>query len=684
MQKKLNDKKQGVFTDILILTGFLLLLEISYFIQCNRAYLSDYTFVSKNLQIPVTIVPGILSFVCAQIGVHLLFCIGVWIVVECVYSLVSSLRRHLAYSKNLFAVSIWILAVATILTANQYYLPNSKFSELTSLILFSPLITKIAFIILATCCAIVSLLALFGAITRHKILLAAALSISITTFLFFKPQEKPLIARVNSSQPDIILIGVDSLRPDFLGYFGSERPTPFFDSFLEQASVFTDAVTPLARTFPSWSSLLTGQYPRLNHIRSNLAVHDNLNFNNTLPAILQRNGYKTIYATDETRFSNIDKNFGFDRIIGPPMGLNDFLIGNFNDFPLTNLLINTEIGKLLFPYNHANRPVAFAYHPDSFLNTLKPILQDRRSQPLFLSVHFCLTHAPYIWKDFSGQGLSMQQRYVASIARVDKQISDFFALLKQYHLLDNSIVVLLSDHGEALEFPGDRITEKDLYISSNHKNASVPKFYPPALDEEEVNQSAGHGTDVLGLPQYHTLLAFRLYGRGESKPGNIPDVVSLLDIKPTLLELIGRESPASSGISLVRLIEGGPKLTPRHIFLESDFSPEAIRTVYPEERKVLLEGIDIFQINQKTTRLTIKNEMIAKIIGSKQYADIYNEWMLALYPQDNSTRMAILVNLKTGEWTNDLQTPFAKNSPAQAMLAQLRAFYGEEISSISG
>ena len=93
----------------------------------------------------------------------------------------------------------------------------------------------------------------------------------------------------------------------------------------------------------------------------------------------------------------------------------------------------------------------------------------------------------------------------------------------------------------------------------------------------------------------------------------------------------------------------------------------------------MLEGIDIFEINPATTRLTVKNEMTAKIIASKQFADIYQGWMLALYPQSKDVRMPILVNLQTGQWTNDLGSEFARQSPASLMLTELRTFYREEI-----
>jgi len=668
---------KNLFFYLLILTGFFMLLECSYFIQCNSAYLSDYTFVSRNLSIPLSILPGILSFIGTQIVVHLVYCFILWVVIEYSYTFLKPIMSNQFH----YAISLWILSAITFLIANQIYFPNSKFAELTALIFFNPAITKIAFVVFAGCFSITVLLALIALLNRLTLGLSVLAILAGYFILTFPSTQNYFVA--TSSRPNIILVGIDSLRPDFLGYFGSERKTPFLDSMLEQSTVFAEAVTPLARTFPSWTSLLTGQYPRETHIRSNLATQQALQVDTTLPSILQRNGYETIYATDETRFSNIDKNFGFDRIISPPMGLNDFLIGNFNDFPLSNLVINTVVGKWLFPYSYANRPVHFAYNPNSFLNLLKPSLAEKREKPLFLAVHFCLTHSPYLWASLSGENVSVQERYVASINRVDEQIRDFFVLLQEYHLLDHAMVVLLSDHGEALEFSGDRITEKELYLPSTAAS-SAPKFYPQGLLHEEMNQSAGHGTDVMGLPQYHSLLAFRLYGAGDYQTGNIAGVVSLLDIKPTLLSFLQLSAPNSSGISLLKWIQKNQptQLPARHIFIESDYSPTAIRTVYPEERQVMLEGIELFEINPLTTRLTVRNEMTAKIIGSKQYADIYEEWMLALYPQDKNTRMPILVNLNTGVWTNDLQSVFAQHSPAQLMLAKLRAFYGDEIAGV--
>lgn len=679
------NKKEGVFLYLFLLTSFFLLLEISFFIQSNKMYLADFSSVSDTLHIPWSILPGVLYFLFAQLLVHLGYCLFIWIVtIHCANSL------RLTNGQTVFAgIAIWIIGLMTVLAANQYCFPHSRFSDLGSLIFFNRQAAKMAFIVLSLFCSVLFFLAAISIMKwifkRLLYLLFPVSAAAMAVFLFATQGSVQPVNPATVEKPNIILIGVDSLRPDFLSHFGYKNPTPFFDSFVSRATVFNQALTPLARTFPSWTSILTGQYPRQTGIRFNLAKQNEVILTHTLPAILRRHGYETIYTTDETRFSNIGKNFGFDRIITPPTGLNDFLIGTFNDFPLSNVLVNTPIGKWLFPHSFANRPVYFTYDPDSFIHLIRPALREQRKKPLFLAAHFCLAHHPYLWADSSGKEEDVVKRYEASIQRVDQQVQDFVALLKENHLLDHAIIVLLSDHGEALELHGDRITKNESFISANESNKTVPKFYPPSLDKEEIDQSAGHGTDVLGLTQYYSLLAFKFYGLGRQQESVLSGRVSLMDIKPTVLDLLHLKDDKSAGVSLAAIIKGERKVPslPGHLFIESDFTPEAIRTVYPETRKVLLEGVQLFQIDPLTTRLTIKDSMGGMILKSKQYADIYGDWMLALYPQSQNTRMPILINLKSGKWTNDLRSSFAQQSPAPRMLAAMKTFYGNEIGKLS-
>lgn len=667
-----SNKKSELLWYLIILTSFFILLEISFFIQCNQIYLSDFNFISHKLTIPWRIIPGVMFFLGAQLFLHALFCLYSWAATLSIAQLCSLSDTK----KMILGVSLWFVTLITCLLANQIYFPNSTFSALTAIVFFLPVLTQYLFYIFALMSLIAMTLALINAVKHYFFVTAILLLlIAIPTLVYLLHVPKILDAS-SAKKPNIILVGIDSLRPDFLGFFGGETNTSFIDQFLTSATVFSEAVTPLARTFPSWTSILTGEYPRQNGVRSNLARQDKLDLSRTLPHLLQEQHYQTIFATDETRFSNIDKNYGFNRIVTPPMGLNDFLLGTFNDFPFSNLIINTSLGKWLFPYSYANRPVFYLYRPESFLNLLHPVLMEPRTKPLFLAVHFCLPHYPYLWSGLNGNQNKPLERYQASIAHVDHELKLFFKQLESSGVLKHAIVVMLSDHGEALELPGDRITELESFLP---KGTRPPAFYPPSVNNEAINQSAGHGTDVLGLPQYHTLLAIKLYGMSEAqKPQTVTGVVSLLAIKPTILNLM--QPSHINHASLLPFILGKQSVIPaQHIFLESDFTPQALRTVYPEERKVLLEGVQIFRIDPQTMRLVVKDEMNKMIIGSKQVADIYGDWMLALYPQSEHERMPILISLKTGQWTNDLHSDFARLSPASEMQKALEQFYGPEL-----
>src|SRR5579871_1582324 len=85
MENRINNKimfntknSDGVFFYLCFLTGFFLLLELSFFIECNKIYLSDFTFITDNLVFPLSILPGILYFLLAQLMVHTAYCICIW------------------------------------------------------------------------------------------------------------------------------------------------------------------------------------------------------------------------------------------------------------------------------------------------------------------------------------------------------------------------------------------------------------------------------------------------------------------------------------------------------------------------------------------------------------------------------------------------------------------------------
>ncbi len=689
-QSKPKIKKNGLFLALVLLTAFLILAEISFLIECSNLYFGDFKLIANHLSIPLAIVPEIVSFILIQLLLHLFFLLAIWITAT-----LAGGALHFSAKRTVYlGIILWFVALFAVLLANRISFPNSKFSSVL-LNFLTPAFAKTGLAILGIFLISILLLAFFGAglflarhIKRKRVMVIAPILALLSAIFFYIPlfshAHHSVLDAATAEKPNIIIIGMDSVRPDFLGFFGYAKKTPHIDGFLNHATVFADALTPLARTYPSWVSILTGVYPKLNTIRTNLADQTNLDLSETLPAVLREEGYDTIFATDETRFSNIDQRYGFNKVLTPPMGFNDFLLGTINDFPFSNLIVNTALGKLLFPHTYANRAVFATYDPDSFLTLLQPTLAASRTKPTVLITHLCLPHFPYAWAELPVKKVSLHH-YQAALARVDRQFHNLMMLLQQNQWLQHSIVILLSDHGEAVEMAGDRLTSEDLFVpGEKNKNAVPPHFYPPSSAKEKMNMSGGHGTDVLGLPQYHTVLAFRTFGTKPNTVRVISGLVSVMDIKPTVFEFLNLPLGRSSGNPLQDYLFGektfvAPK---QDFFVESDFSPEAIRTIHPEERKVLFEGIDYFRIDPKTTRIVVRDSMLQMILSSKQYADYYGTWVLALYPQTNKIMMPILVNLKTGQWTNDLTSEFAQSSPAHHMLIAMKVFFGGDITQV--
>ena len=133
------------------------------------------------------------------------------------------------------------------------------------------------------------------------------------------------------------MLGIDSLRLDQLQRFGGTGVTKHLDRFLAEADIVRDTTTPVARTFPSWTAILTGRSPSVTGARFNLAPRRVVQANPTLGDVLREAGYRTIYSTDEVRFANFDESYGFDQVVTPPIGAADFVLGNYNELPLVTV-----------------------------------------------------------------------------------------------------------------------------------------------------------------------------------------------------------------------------------------------------------------------------------------------------------------------------------------------------------
>lgn len=639
---------------------------------------------SGHYPIPPVVYPGLVFNLVAHSIIWLLLTSACWLFAR-IFAYGLNLDTKRTYSTGII---VWLLAIISLFMLNQYLFPRSLFADFTATLIPVTLNTVILYG-LAIVFLLASLIVLYGlikyALKNRIFAIASVLCIIVVAASYYWLQQTPAVATFN--KPNIIIIGVDSLRPDHLGFTGSSlNITPNIDKFLQKSTYFANANTTQGRTYPAWVSILTGQFPKQNGARFDLIDPRYVHLDDDLPKLLQKTGYQTVYATDEKRFANIDKSYGFDKTIGPAIGFNDFILGMFNDFPLSNLISNTRLGKWLFPYNYSNRADTIIYRPTTFTADVIHFLRQKRQKPLFLGIHFCLSHWPYTWsasgiKDYPPHTYQdVQTLYNKSVKAVDQQFQQFWQALEKQHLLSNTIVIFLSDHGESLAFPADRLTAENKYIGGNIQNSRFAQYIKQHSDLP-LDQSTGHGTDVLSPSQYHIVLAFRLFGQQQKNSiaqRHFP--VSLIDIKPTIAALLNMPIKADNGISLAPYLFNDSLKPPatRALFMESGFAPDKIKTGKYTLDDLVDLAVTYYKINPKNGRVHIKDSKTAEILRNKQRAIIYGNWLLAVYPA-NGANIPVLVNLESKQWTDDLHSSFAKDSPLKNMLVLFDEQYKNEM-----
>ena len=488
---------------------------------------------------------------------------------------------------------------------------------------------------------------------------------------------RPLDRLVSASKPNVILIGIDSLRPDTVGRGKGIGVTPHIDRFLEEAVMFTDTTTPLARTFSSWTTILSGQHPVRSGARDNLMPRDALTPFVSLADRMRSVGYKTVYATDEVRFSNIDTSFGFDRVIGPKMGPSDFMLGRWGDQPLLNLLANTRVARVLFPNVYGNRAVAATYRPAEFINWVEQEVSF--DGPTFLAMHLTLPHYPYHWANDHSifpEAADGSYRYLAGVVGADEQFGQLLQVLERRGALGNAIVVLLSDHGEALGLNSDNL------LSDRSAKAAVGKL---------LVSMTGHGSSVLSPTQYQVVLAIRQFGLASS--GAVATGLmtrsapaSLEDVAPTVLSLagIGFEPFDFDGHSLVAEIErpgADPALTSRVRFTETGLTTTFMRMGDFSESANVEEGMKFFDIDPAASRVIFRRDRFADLLEQKERAAITSDMVLAAIPDpERGVPKYVFVSRAGGVPRIVTSAPETVTDPEFAVLwEQLKQRFGPEV-----
>lgn len=373
------------------------------------------------------------------------------------------------------------------------------------------------------------------------------------------------VRRVGPSvrQPLVVLIGIDAFRPDRLGATG-QGVAPQVERFLQDATLFTRAYTPVAQTEPAWRSLLTARWPYRTGVRYPLTPDARLVLAPTFAQRFAEAGWRTVFATDCSRFHFEGPASGFATRWQPPRGALNFALeklryralGLFADNPagaawVPEFIDNRALAGIHDPMGYARRlsdglvaeagegPLLFAFHATAAHFPGDPVYPFYRryvssSEPLErrLRMHFApvTPGAKGAWNRAGAEGL-----YDELLAQADAQVGTLLDALRASGRYDDALIVLMSDHGES--FHADR----------------------PDL----AGATSVHGAR-LGDEENRILLAVKLPGGRGAGPARVDALARLVDVGPTLLELSGLSSlPESDGASLGPLLRGeGRPLTP--------------------------------------------------------------------------------------------------------------------------
>lgn len=481
-------------------------------------------------------------------------------------------------------------------------------------------------------------------------------------------------------RPHVIVLGIDSLRLDQLKRFGGqEGNTPNLDRFLEDADVFVNTTTPAARTFSSWTAILTGRSPTATGARFNLAPRDTVAANPTIADVLRGTGYRTVYSTDEVRFANIDESFGFDQVITPPIGASDFLIGTYNELPLASVVINTRLGQLLFPFSYGNRGVATMFQPQTYLGRLEREL--RFDEPTFFIAHLTASHWPYYTSE-TPFGVSAQEHsedrpmYRIGLNTADRMFGKLVTMLERKGALENALVVVLSDHGEALGLANDTFIEAGAIIEG--------------LGAPLRMMDAGHGQSVLSPSQYRVLLGFRTFGQDPSFVTTGTDISSLAtveDIAPTVLNLLGIDDDPlnTSGFSFAELLRSAAApvaagADPQRIrFTETDLAVLPSPNGGVDEVSTARANSKFFTIDPQAARLHLRHDFTPLALAYKERAAFTSRDLLAALPAGPYLHQYVYFDMESGTGRLLLGRPGPELRDGQRLWDELHVHFDGEL-----
>ncbi|MDH4272796.1 MAG: sulfatase-like hydrolase/transferase [Candidatus Aminicenantes bacterium] len=329
-------------------------------------------------------------------------------------------------------------------------------------------------------------------------LIAGILAVGIILWVFLRPEKSPaarvekLWAESGVGKPNVILITLDTTRADHLACYGYPNvKTPRIDSLARRGVLFEQAATSSPLTLPAHCSIMTGMYPTYHGVRinGNTALNEE---QTTAAEVLSAQGY---------RCGAFIGAFVLDGRWGLKQGF-EYYDDKFDLKKYKHL----DLGAVQRPGNEV-------------MDAALDWLEKQKNSPFFAWIHLYDPHTPYqppepYLTEYRPRGLV--GLYDGEIAFMDEQIGRCLSWLETNGLDKSTVLVLVGDHGEGLG-------------------------------------SHGEGTHGYFIYDYAVHVPLIIATPFESLGGvRVPSQVRLIDIFPTLMEILGAPpSDETQGRSLL-------------------------------------------------------------------------------------------------------------------------------------
>ncbi len=310
--------------------------------------------------------------------------------------------------------------------------------------------------------------------------------------------------------PNIILIVLDTTRADYINAHGERGSnTPFINEISDQSVVFTNAFAPAPWTLPSHVSLFTGLYPHQHG-----TVHENFNVDgslNMIAEICRTHGYATVGVNCNpwlNKPSGIAQGFDIYEEISTKV---EYVRDKGAELATSTakqwMSHYVQEGKPFFLFmNYLDPHLPYAPPLRVLENTKVKFGQSEMTLDEY-SVEDAEAIIAGTHKPADGELETARTLYTAEISYLDLKIEALVSHLRELGCLDETFLVITSDHGEHL---GEHdLMGHEFAISESVLHVPLLIRYPPAF----------RGGLVIDTP------------------------VSLIDILPTVLELIGDDTP---------------------------------------------------------------------------------------------------------------------------------------------